>query len=432
MTDNQSSPLTSSTPPIPPAPDPSPIQPPPDILESPSTPTPPVPPPNLPQSPTSPEEPINPPPPSPELSPEPTAVLNESSYGTPPSPQELKTAEQKAAALVPPHPKSSLKNTVKIIGGVLALVLFVGGISAGTGLVQIPGSGETRSPASAGDGKCEGTANGTTQCNTGSCRSYTCVDGEWERASQDVCPQPCTPNNEEPSGNQCPNGAGTIDSCVSYNCPDGDPDDDGQCKGSAIDSRSGKNCAKPACGQVDYYHNGSYCGHIFTGGFPECKGGGGGEGGGEPCTESETCPGNDANGKPVTCGPKEDCIVRDGQGEGTTLIWGCKQAKECKEQAGILCTGLDASQESPTIGETVDLTCKSKGSNKVDHFEFRYQIAKGSWVNLASGTAEEVDKKKKQYKGSSQLTVPSAGNYKVQCRVCKKPNGNCTNWGKKS
>ena len=58
-------------------------------------------------------------------------------------------------------------------------------------------------------------------------------------------------------------------------------------------------------------------------------------------------------------------------------------------------------------------------------------MAKGAWTTLESGTAEE-DGGNKKFKGTSQLTVSQSGSHQVQCRVCKKADGNCTNWGKKS
>ncbi len=100
-----------------------------------------------------------------------------------------------------------------------------------------------------------------------------------------------------------------------------------------------------------------------------------------------------------------------------------------KPPAGLVCTGLKSSIADPDIGDTLTLTCSSKGSNKVDHFEFRYRVGSGGWIILDSGTAQGSNKK---YSGTSQLTVSQSGSHQVQCRVCKKPNGNCTNWGKKS
>jgi len=100
-----------------------------------------------------------------------------------------------------------------------------------------------------------------------------------------------------------------------------------------------------------------------------------------------------------------------------------------KPPSGLVCTGLNSSKAAPVVGDTITLTCSSKGTNKVDHFEFRYRVGSGGWINLGSGTAQGSNKK---YSGTSQLTVSQSGSHQVQCRVCKKADGNCTNWGKKS
>jgi len=313
-------------------------------------------------------------------------VANVSSYGVPPSTEELHTAEQKAEEFVQVQKKPSLGMAVKVGGGVLALVLLMGGIMAGTGLVQLPfGTIDTASKAA----------------------DHNKIDGE------------------------CPDGR-KAGSCIVYECTN-DTNKDGQCNpaddegGHVIKEGSSDNCQYTgSCGQADIYtDDGSFCGtqgHDISG----CGGGGGGGGGGgEPCTEEETC----SDGKTV-CKADEDCILRDTE----TNQWGCRKAKECKEvdTAGILCDGLDSSKAAPTIGEAVTLTCKSKGSKKVDHFEFRYRVEKGNWVGLDSGTAQGVEGKDKQFTGTSQLTVSQSGSHQVQCRVCKKADGNCTNWGKKS
>ena len=150
-----------------------------------------------------------------------------------------------------------------------------------------------------------------------------------------------------------------------------------------------------------------------------CGGGGGGGGGGAPCSESETCPDGS------TCGPKEDCILRDSDAQQ----WGCKKSPECKEDeaVGVVCTGLASSSESPAVGDSLTLTCGSDGSSSVDHFEFRYKIGNGNFQRLDNGAASGSDK---QFHGTAQLAVAQGGSYKVQCRVCKKAGGECTEWGK--
>lgn len=157
-----------------------------------------------------------------------------------------------------------------------------------------------------------------------------------------------------------------------------------------------------------------------------------------PCTASETC--ND--GKTV-CGPTENCIVTDGRGEypddPSKWTWGCKADEACVHESpepshspppGVLCTDLRTNNEAPKIGDTVRLTCASRGSSHVDRFDFRYRIDGGEWVRLAPGAPEVVPNATAGFRGRTQLTIEQAGNYRAQCRVCLTDgNAQCTDWG---
>jgi hypothetical protein len=94
---------------------------------------------------------------------------------------------------------------------------------------------------------------------------------------------------------------------------------------------------------------------------------------------------------------------------------------------GLACTSLNGSTLTPDLGQSVTLTCNAPAAASVDHFEFRYKIGSGAFINLPAGTAQSGGG---GFIGTSQLTVGTSGNYEAQCRVCQNAAGTaCTSWG---
>ena len=94
---------------------------------------------------------------------------------------------------------------------------------------------------------------------------------------------------------------------------------------------------------------------------------------------------------------------------------------------GLTCTSLNGSTLTPDIGQSLTLTCKAPAATTVDHFEFRYKIGSGAFIDLPAGTAQTGSG---GFIGTSQLTVATTGNYEAQCRVCQDAAGTaCTSWG---
>ncbi len=192
-------------------------------------------------------------------------------------------------------------------------------------------------------------------------------------------PSPSPSAAPDPDNGQCANGAGAVNACATFNCPNGDTTGDNQCNvdddGATFSGwQSGSGCSLPACGQTDYYTEegnwDSYCGHVFTGNFPDCGGGGGGGGGGR---------------SPRPSSP-----------------------------AGPQCVSISSDKASPKVGESVTFTCGEV--SQIKSYKFRVVLPNGDFFSLKStGRVSEP----------FQVNIP--GKFSAQCTVCQGNNGkNCT------
>ncbi|HUV42771.1 MAG TPA: hypothetical protein VMY36_02575 [Patescibacteria group bacterium] len=110
-----------------------------------------------------------------------------------------------------------------------------------------------------------------------------------------------------------------------------------------------------------------------------------------------------------------------------------------------LCTSLTASPSAETLGESdeVQFICKGTAGtdDSIDRIEFKVQVNDEWQTPVAADNITELDG---EYEGKINYTIPKAGDYQVQCRVCttneqmtcddqgcaSSATIKCTEWGK--
>lgn len=90
----------------------------------------------------------------------------------------------------------------------------------------------------------------------------------------------------------------------------------------------------------------------------------------------------------------------------------------------VSCIGLTSNKTAPTMGDTVNFTCKADFSAAAPVAIFRHNISGGSYIESAQLPLNSSGE------AGYSLTVNQTGNWSVQCRVCTDSTATtCTAWG---